>query len=470
MAIRTITALVPTIAAGAVIALLLLLQACAKYDEQSGSLLMSLDSGVDKKTTRVDSQSYGGYDSEMQHFGNHASSGEAATTPGAASYAPQDGGATSQSGRGGYTPVVKRLSVRAQVQGTDDARLMSWILPQAYAQDHNINERYLIRTGACALEVDDYRAASQKVNAIADKYGGLVSGVQSQRSGEDWLQGTLTIRVPNPSFFNAWTDILALGKVMEESIQTEDASQSYISTLSRMKNLLAEEAAVKEMYKEALAIQRTRGLGEGYKLLTETQERLFAISGQIQETEDQLNSLADRITRSTITVNLYERKEIEQQVQEEFHWGLGTTMSSAYRDLLINVRGKLQGLLYFLVTCWTWLLPLAFFTYVTVWLYRHFLAGRKLNLAFAGAPVPPAAGSPAPPTQRRQPRSSSVRRVQLTNAKSLISSKMRLSKRRRMIPRSSKLGTSAAAPRSRRRARWKIAGCNSRKVLTSRPR
>ncbi len=412
MAKRTITALVLATLAITVIAIALLVQACASQgygDRMSGgSPVLSLDSGVDKKVARDDSAGSDGSASDMGYY--HEQSSPSSAVAGGANYAPQEHGSADQSATGNAAPAVKNPSARAQAQGSDDARLASWIVPQAYAQDHNINERYLIRAGACTLEIEDYRGAAQQVNAIAEKYGGIVSEVKSQRSGEDWLQGTLTIRVPNPSFFNAWTDILALGKVMEESIQTEDASQSYISTLSRMKNLLAEEAAVKEMYTEALAIQRTRGLGEGYKLLIETQERLFAISGQIQEAEDQLNALADRITRSTITITLFEKKEIEQQVQAEFHWGLGTTMSSAYRDLLINVRGKLQSLLYFLVTCWTWLLPLAFFVYVFIWLYRRFLLGKKLNFAFVGPDLPPhtavlgaPVGAPAPAAPGRTP-------------------------------------------------------------------
>jgi hypothetical protein len=393
MAKRTIAALVLATMAIAVITAAVLCQACAKMESggsASGSPMMSLDSGVDKKTARVDNESATGY-----------SPGAAGGVAGDVSYAPQE-----QTTSGSNAPQVKNPSARAQAQGSDDARLASWVLPQAYAQDHNINERYLIRTGACSLEVADYRAASKQVNEIAEKYSGIVSGIQSQRSGEDWLQGTLTIRVPNAGFFSAWTELLGLGKILEESIQTEDASQSYISTLSRMKNLLAEEAAVKQMYQEALAIQRTRGLGEGYKLLIDTQERLFAVSGEIQQAEDQLNALADRITRSTITVTLIEKKQIEQQVQEEFRWGLGTTMSSAYRDLLVNVRGKLQGLLYFLVTCWTWLIPLAFFVYLALWLYRRFLAGRKLNLAFAGPDLPPTASIPTVPSGTPKPGSS----------------------------------------------------------------
>lgn len=367
---------------------------CSKYEgalsDASGSPQMSLDSGVDKKIVRSDaSEAYGGYGGG---YAGEVSSASAAPAVAATPGGPAGGGSADNA------PRVDKLSVRARAQGSNEARLGSWIIPDAYAQDHNINERYLIRNGSCNIEVPDYREAAKQVNAIAEKYGGLVSGIESSRSGADWIQGTLTLRVPNKSFFNAWSEILMLGTVIKEAVGTEDASQQYISTLSRMQNLLAEEAAIKEMYHEALMIQRTRGVNEGYQLLINTQERLFQVSGEIQETEIGLNALADRITRSTISVSLSEKREIAKQAQETFSWGIGTTAAQAYRDLLLFLRAKLNALTYFLITCWTWLIPLCAFGYFAYWLYRRLFAGKKFHLAWAGIPGGPAsAPAPAPP-------------------------------------------------------------------------
>jgi hypothetical protein len=253
------------------------------------------------------------------------------------------------------------------------AKLESWMLPEAYAQDHEVDERYLVREGNCSLEVDSYKAAADKVSGLARKYDGMVSDSHSTKNYDGTVEGWIKIRVPAEKFFDTWNEILEIGELEDQTISSQDVSRQYVGYVSRLKNLMAEQSTLQQMLEEALAVQRSRGLGEGYSILLDTQERLFDVTGQIESTEDQLNALADRVTRSTITVSLREAKPLQQQVKEEFSWGLGTTAGTAYQDLLRTLRGMAQGFIYFIITCWTWLIPLLILLGIARWAWRRWI-------------------------------------------------------------------------------------------------
>jgi hypothetical protein len=130
------------------------------------------------------------------------------------------------------------------------------------------------------------------------------------------------------------------------------------------------------MLDEALAVQRSRGLGEAYKVLLDTQSRLSEVTAEIQGVEDRVKALADQITRSTITLSLTENPKIPvNTAPDKFNWGLGATFNSAVRDLMETARGFTQGVIYFVVTLqWIWWL-LFFFAARWAWKYYKKVIG-----------------------------------------------------------------------------------------------
>lgn len=256
----------------------------------------------------------------------------------------------------------------------------SWFLPKAYAADHQLDERYLIRDGECSLQADSYKDAAGQVEGIAKLYNGMIADSHSQKLHDESVEGWIKLRIPSENFFDAWRDVREIGEVQEESVSTQDVSQKYVGYVSRLKNLMAEQEVLTEMLDEALAVQRARGLGEGYSILLDTQERLFKVTGEIESTEDRLGALADQITRSTITVRITEIKKLPEQIKQTFSWGFGETAGGAFKSLQFKLRDMAQGLIYFLITCWTWLVPWAIFIWIGRWIYKKFVAQRLKGL------------------------------------------------------------------------------------------
>jgi hypothetical protein len=250
-----------------------------------------------------------------------------------------------------------------------DQRIESWFSPAAYAADSGVDIKYLIRTGTIVTRVEDFDAAQGEVNAVAAKYGGLVTDSQITNIGDNQRQGSLTLRIPNTRFIEAFNELRKLGETDSENVGSQDVSHEYVSAVSQLKNLNAEQETLRQMLAEALAVQRSRGLGDAYTMLLDTQKRLSEVSGQIQSTEGRIGQLADQITRSTITVTLIQRDRVESG---EFSWGLGATFDKAKHDVVLGLRNFLNGLLYLAVAGWMWVWPWALIGYIAWRVWRKY--------------------------------------------------------------------------------------------------
>jgi hypothetical protein len=227
-----------------------------------------------------------------------------------------------------------------------------WFSPEAYAADTKPAEQYLIRNGDMLLNIENYDKAAKAVSDVADKYGGVVTDSNMQKNYDGTRNGYVTLRIPSKDFFAAWGELLKIGDVLSQNTTSQDVSQEYVAAVSRMKNLIVEQTTLQGMLADARETQRTKGLGEAYKILLDTQERLSNVTGELQSTEDQIAQLADKITRSTIKVNLGEKAVYQAN---EFTWGFGDTFKAAGKAVVLGVKGFINWLIFFIVTTAWWL-------------------------------------------------------------------------------------------------------------------
>jgi hypothetical protein len=255
----------------------------------------------------------------------------------------------------------------------------SWILPKAYAQDNLSGDKYLIRNGDISLKLDNIDDGQSAATAIAAKYGGTITNTNIRKDNAGYRAGTITLRIPSDKFMQVWSELMQIkgAEIITQSISTQDVGGEYVSQVSRMKALAAEQQTLQKMLDEALAVQRSRGLGEAYKVLLDTQSRLSEVTAQIQGVEDRIKAMADQITRSTITLEMTENPKIPAVAPDTFNWGMGNTFNAAVRDLMVGVRGFLNGAIYFIVTLqWIWWL-LIFFAARWAWSFYRKWAGRE---------------------------------------------------------------------------------------------
>ena len=344
-----------------ILTMLLLAPSCAKHGEGNPSLAYMKGEGGMTNSGSVDlsvpaappmEQGNAGYDSEYRESTRSAAPASAPAPPSAEMLAKPE---AMQQLTGGVT---------AGPQQNTLAEIERWFSPQAYAADNTPAEEYLIRTGNITLKVDSYDKVAQQVSDVAAKYKGVVTDSQMNKSADGTKSGYVILRVPKESFFTAWDELLKLGEVENQNQAAQDVARDYIATWSQIKNLTTEQETLRAMLADAREVQRTRGLGEAYNILLQTEQRLSEVTGELQSASDQFARLADQINRSTITVNLSERAVYQST---EFKWNTGEVFRQAWKDLLLGFRNTVNGVVYFLVTMWLWLIPLAVVALV-VWL------------------------------------------------------------------------------------------------------
>lgn len=284
-----------------------------------------------------------------------------------------------------------RLAAGEQGTAPDRSLLVRWLTPEAWAADHNVDEKYLVRSGSLDVHVDSVQDTLTKISGIASRFGGSVTDSSISKDDAGHHSGFVTLRVPAKSFFDAWNELGKIGELSNLNIKGEDVGQEYVSSITHMRTLMAEQATLEKMLADALAVQRSRGLGEAYKVLLETQTRLSEVTEEIQGVEDRVNALSDQITRSTITVNLTENPSLPVAQPDKFNWGVGATFNSSVRDLMELARGAVNGLIHFVVTLqWLWWL-LAFFACRWLWrFYSRYMKNLSRPEASEAKPAAPA--------------------------------------------------------------------------------
>jgi hypothetical protein len=336
----------------------LCLNACNKMEEAQRGIV--LESGVDKKPGSV--EDYSG-DTSLQ-VGNSQYDSEY-KNPAASAKQPYEGKAEDPQRKDPTSPTL--------LAGDTLGHIKTWFSPAAYAADTNIDEKYLIRTGEVNISVEDFNKSVDEVYKLSERLDGIVTDSDISNDGDNERSGWITVRVPNTRFFEAFNALSKLGEVQSQKVNSEDASREYVAAVSRIQNLRLEQDTLRKMLDQALAVQKARGLGEGYSILLDTQQRLSDVTGKIQETEDSLSQLADKITRSTIKVNLTQAAKYEPA---QFTWGLGATFEQSKAELLAVVRGVGQSLIHFGVVGWLYLLPWLLIGWVSLRVYRKYIAPR----------------------------------------------------------------------------------------------
>ncbi len=310
--------------------------------------MIALDSGLDKKSMSDDINEYAGSEDYSSQYRDQ-------TRSSLGSMSAEQQGMVADNGWNNPSEAPAGSTADGETDIPQDGMLRSiedWLNPKAWAQEASVDEDYIIRTGNIEMEIDDYDKSSAEVTTIARRYGGIITDSQMQKYGDNMRVGWITLRVPSDKFQQCYDDLRAIGEVKVQNVSSEDVTNEYIAGVSRMEALRIEHETLQGMLADAREIQRTRGLGEAYSVLLDTQKRLSQVTTELQTVENRVSSLKDRIQRSTISVNLSERPLAPPP--DEFSWGFGNTFESAKKDLMAGVSYSINGLIYFMINGLLW--------------------------------------------------------------------------------------------------------------------
>jgi|GEM_PF-5089390 len=155
--------------------------------------------------------------------------------------------------------------------------------------------RKIIKDAVLAIEVGDTIAALSRIDTIAVQSGGYIletlsdQGVDSGRPG-----ATVKFAVPVDSFEEALGRLRAIGTVVHEQTSGVDVTTEFTDIQSRIANLEATQARVREFLAQAKTVEEALNVNA----------RLTEIEGQLAQLKGRSTHLAGRAAYSTLTVTL----------------------------------------------------------------------------------------------------------------------------------------------------------------------
>lgn len=178
-------------------------------------------------------------------------------------------------------------------------------------------EQYVIANANLSVYVEDVSAAAERARSIASELGGRISdfnlntggfypvepSVQGGGSAKDeFVSGSLTIRVPSDKLETAIERIGELGRVESSSESEYDVTLQRVDLAARLDNLKASESRMRELLSQATNVDET----------VRVESELSRLRGEIDSLQGQLDYLDDSIEMSSLSVYLQKTPSASQ--------------------------------------------------------------------------------------------------------------------------------------------------------------
>ena len=151
----------------------------------------------------------------------------------------------------------------------------------------DFSNRMVVYTASISLKVDKVESAITSLQQLTQKYKGYIASVST--GTED---GSITIRVPQASFYDAVAEVETIGKVQNQNINGDDVSEKYVDLQAQLTN----------MNKQEVRLQEILGLAKTVAEVLTVEQELSRVRGTIESLTGQINYLNSRVELATLTV------------------------------------------------------------------------------------------------------------------------------------------------------------------------
>jgi hypothetical protein len=225
--------------------------------------------------------------------------------------------------------------------------------------------RMIIKNGEMTLLVADTDRALDQATGVAVDSGGYIV------SSKTWLQdgykyAALTMGIPSDQFEVAQRRLRGLAlEVQNDTASGQDVSQEYVDLQSRLTNLEATAARIREFLDKATKVADA----------LEVNQQLSDVEGQIEQVKGRMQFLKDRSAFSTLalTLNPQVPTPTPYPTPTPVAWQPGKTITAAGDTLGGLLRGLVDAVLWLGIV----LLPLAIPVVAIVAIVVYFNRRRK---------------------------------------------------------------------------------------------
>lgn len=191
---------------------------------------------------------------------------------------------------------------------------------------HPSQTEQVIKTGEIALAVAEDQVDSTYLNAstIARELGGFVSSssTTNDRTGKG---ASVVVKVPAQRFEELIDKISKLGEIRSMTTSGQDVSGQFVDLKARLRNLEAQRDQLLTLMSQARTVQET----------IVVQDRLFAVTEQIEQIRGQIQALESKITYSSLTIKIF----LASTPGTAEGWGTGKALSRAAHAFVDTFNG-----------------------------------------------------------------------------------------------------------------------------------
>ena len=227
--------------------------------------------------------------------------------------------------------------------------------------------RMIIKDAVMDLLVADPELAIERVTQLAADQGGyLVSSRAWMENG--FKSAELKMGVPSARFEDTLNLLRHFGiQVLNEQTSGTDVSADYADLESRLVNLEATAARVRDFLKQAKTVEESLKINA----------QLSDLEGQIEQVKGQMKFYEGRSAFSTITVLLHPQVPTPTITPTSTatatptatpRWNPGKTLSSASSQMVLMLQGLIDALIWMVFLLWPFVLVIL----LVWWLIRRF--------------------------------------------------------------------------------------------------
>jgi len=232
-----------------------------------------------------------------------------------------------------------------------------------------LSQRKIIRNAFVAIEVENFDSAYSRIKSMISAYGFIQeSNIKKDKvhvaEGEKSItRGTIIIRVDKDRFDSVLGDLKGLGTLINENIKSDDVTDKFFDTESRLRLIKYEETRLEEYLK------KTSDPDTIFKI----ESRLTNIRHEIESLTGNLNKMKDLVQLSTITIEMSEKYPESKPQKEATYW---EKLKDSFAESIEGVVDFFSELLLVIVQLLPVLVVLAVILFAVIMFYKKVLNKR----------------------------------------------------------------------------------------------
>ena len=214
----------------------------------------------------------------------------------------------------------------------------------------------IIKNATVSAETKEYDTATEGLKALIESTGGHVanSSVRENSSyrsdGKTEKRANYEIKIPAEKFDSFLSSLSTIFNITDISTSTEDVSESYFTLQARIETLESKREGLVSMLQHV-------NVNTDFTTWQKINEELTKIDTELMIYNEQLKSLENKVSYSTVTLSVSEVSEYTETDEKSY----GDEIADAFKGSIEAVKKFFQGLLIVII----YLLPFLLISGVT---------------------------------------------------------------------------------------------------------